>query len=80
VLAVLPAGKADVYDLAVDDPSHAFSAAGFVVHNCYDALTYALFAATGGAQSLQLVRYDTDEPALGGGDGWQDFDSMTASY
>lgn len=33
----------DVYDLAVDDVSHAFAVnGGVVVHNCYDALSYLL--------------------------------------
>lgn len=45
-----------------------------------DALRYLLMGVSTGGQSLQVVRYDTDQPALGGGDGWTDFDSMTANY
>lgn len=33
-----------VYDLGVEHPSHCFIANGFIVHNCYDALTYGLSA------------------------------------
>lgn len=43
VVSVAPAGRADVFDLDVDHPDHAFTVnGGIVVHNCYDALRYCL--------------------------------------
>lgn len=44
VVDVSPAGRGDVYDLAIADPAHAFAvnAGGLVVSNCYDALRYLL--------------------------------------
>lgn len=41
VVDVSPAGRGDVYDLAVTDPVHAFAVnGGILVSNCYDALRY----------------------------------------
>ena len=34
------AGKADVYNMEVDDTHDFVVNGGFVVHNCYDALKY----------------------------------------
>lgn len=46
------AGKRDlVYDITVDHLFHGFVANGFIVHNCYDALTYAI-------QKLEDVRVE----------------------
>lgn len=43
VAAVSEAGTADVYDLTVDHPDHAFSVnGGVLVHNCFDSLRYGL--------------------------------------
>ena len=39
----IPAGKADVYNLTVDG-EHEYFANGFLVHNCTDALAYALLS------------------------------------
>ena len=43
VVDVSPAGSGDVFDLAIEDPAHAFAVNdGLVVSNCYDALRYLL--------------------------------------
>jgi hypothetical protein len=48
VARVLPAGTADVYDLAVEHRDHAFMLTnGIVAANCYDALRYLLMQLSG---------------------------------
>ncbi len=41
VCAVIPSGRADVYNLTVEDVPEFF-ANRILVHNCYDALGYGL--------------------------------------
>lgn len=61
--SVTSAGKlAEVYDLAVDHPLHAFIAAGgFIVHNCYDATRYFLMSRPPIAPKLPLQYASAEE-------------------
>lgn len=60
VAAVSEAGTADVYDLTVDHPDHAFSVnGGVLVHNCYDSLRYGLMHLLG-RRSVPTGKPSTD--------------------
>jgi len=53
VQRVSPHGKlAKVYDLSLDTPLHGFIANGFIVHNCFDSVTYGLYHITQGGTTL----------------------------
>jgi len=58
--------RTNVYDLSVDDPLHAFVAAGgFVVHNCYDAIGFLLAVAQPPVSKAKRVVYSDTETIQG---------------
>jgi hypothetical protein len=56
VVAVRSSAAADVYDLTVAD-AHEFYANGILVHNCMDALRYAIHTHFGGTDSRIVTGY-----------------------
>lgn len=44
VLSITPAGKADVFNMEVEDTHDYVVNGGFVAHNCYDEARYVCMA------------------------------------
>ena len=42
IASITPAGKADVFNMEVEDTHNYVVNGGFVAHNCYDATRYFL--------------------------------------
>lgn len=70
IVSITPAGKADVFNMEVEDTHNYVVNGGFVAHNCYDATRYFLMDHPMTATKKPPKVYKPFDPLDMGDDNW----------